>query len=65
MRTGETMVSVDTGDGVVVVRNVPAHVCDQCGEDWLTDESSRQVEEIVAKAKNDKTQVEVVALAHA
>jgi len=59
------MVSVDTGDGVVVVRNVPAHVCDQCGEDWLTDESSRQVEEIVAKAKNDKTQVEVVALAHA
>lgn len=65
MRTGETMVSVDTGDGVVVVRNVPAHVCDQCGEDWLTDESSQQVEDIVANAKNGKTQVEVVALAHA
>jgi YgiT-type zinc finger domain-containing protein len=65
MTAGETMVSVDTGAGVVVVRNVPALVCDQCGEDWISDESSQQVEKIVAKAKKQKTQVEVVALAHA
>jgi len=26
---------VDLGFGVVVVRNVPAKVCSQCGEEWI------------------------------
>jgi len=63
--TGTTMVSVDTGQGVVVVRGVPARICGQCGEDWLTDRSAKQVEKIVERAKREKTQIEVVAMAPA
>ena len=62
-REGKTTVSVDTGVGVVVVRGVPAHVCGQCGEEWLTARSSAEVERIVQRAKRAKTQIEVVALA--
>lgn len=57
------MVSVDTGTGVVVIRDVPAHVCTQCGEDWLTDRSAAEVEKVVQRARREKTQLEVVALA--
>ena len=60
---GLTTVSVDTGAGVVVIRGVPARVCGQCGEEWLTDKSASQVEKIVRRAKKEKTQIEVVALA--
>jgi YgiT-type zinc finger domain-containing protein len=62
-KAGQTMVSVDTGAGIVVIRDVPAHICTQCGEDWLTDHSAAEVEKIVQRAKREKTQLEVVALA--
>ena len=62
-KLGTTTVSVDTGAGVVVVRGVAAHVCTQCGEDWLTDAAATQVEKIVRRARKDKTQIEVIALA--
>ena len=63
VKAGKTTVSVDTGEGVVVIRSVPARVCDQCGEEWLSDRSAEAVEKVVRKAKRDKAQVEVVALA--
>jgi YgiT-type zinc finger domain-containing protein len=62
-KAGRTTVSVDTGDGIVVLRGVPARVCTQCGEDWLPDSSAKKVEKIVQRAKRDKSQIEVVALA--
>lgn len=62
---GTTTVSVDTGQGVVVVRCVPARICSQCGEDWLSDRSAKRVEKIVERAKREKSQIEVVALAQA
>ncbi len=32
---GATTYSVDLGTGVIVVRNVQAHICSQCGEEWI------------------------------
>lgn len=63
VKAGKTMFSTDTGDGVVVVRNAPARVCSQCGEDWLTDKAAARVEEVLTRARREKTQIEVVALA--
>ncbi|MFU8861425.1 MAG: type II toxin-antitoxin system MqsA family antitoxin [Cyclonatronaceae bacterium] len=31
MKQGETTITVDFGSGVVVIRNVPATICSQCG----------------------------------
>lgn len=65
MRTGETTFTAELGYGVVVVRNVPATVCGQCGEDWLTDETAETIEIIVSDARKKHSQVEVVGFATA
>jgi YgiT-type zinc finger domain-containing protein len=34
---GKTTITVDLGDGLVVIRDVPATVCALCGADWIGD----------------------------
>ena len=46
-KEGQTTFTVDLGFGVVVVRNVPARVCSQCGADWIQDPIAAKLEEIV------------------
>ncbi len=59
---GKTIYSVDLGFGVVIVRNVPATVCDQCGEEWIGSETARKLENLVEEARQKRLQVEVMAL---
>lgn len=61
-RPGNTTYSVDLGFGVVVVRNVPASVCSQCGEEWIAADTARELERLVEEARQKRLQVEVVAL---
>ncbi len=58
---GTTTFTVDLGFGVVVVRNVPALVCDQCGADWIADETAERLEKTVNDARQRHRQVEVTA----
>ncbi len=60
--SGTTTYSVDLGFGVVVVRNVPASICDQCGEEWIAADTARDLERLVEEARQKRLQVEVVAL---
>ena len=60
-RPGTTTFTVDLGFGVVVVRNVPALVCSQCGADWIADEIAERLESMVDDARNRHRQVEVTA----
>ena len=59
---GTTTFSADVGSGVVVVRNVRATICAQCGEEWIDNKTARQLESIVAEARVKRLQVEVTAL---
>ncbi len=43
---GTTTVTLERGVTVVVIRHVPAHVCENCGEAYLESEASKQVMEI-------------------
>ena len=60
---GSTTFTADLGESLVVIRNVPAKICEQCGEEWLSDEVFQQIEQIVAKAKQEHRQFEVLSLA--
>ncbi|MGM0643688.1 MAG: type II toxin-antitoxin system MqsA family antitoxin, partial [Thermodesulfobacteriota bacterium] len=60
---GTTTFTVDYKAGVVVVRNVTAFVCDQCGEAWLDDQTAQQLEHIVDKAKKEKNEFQVIQMA--
>jgi YgiT-type zinc finger domain-containing protein len=57
---GTTTFTADLEFGVVVIRNVPATVCNQCGDDWIEPETARTIDEIVEEAKEKQSQVEVV-----
>ncbi|MCX6024616.1 MAG: type II toxin-antitoxin system MqsA family antitoxin [Chloroflexi bacterium] len=59
---GVTTFTAELGFGVVVVRNVPALVCTQCGGDWIADPIAERLEEIVTEARRRQTLVEVVSL---
>lgn len=48
--SGKRTYNVDLGTGVVVVRNVPAEICTQCGEEWIGPEVAKASEQIVEKA---------------
>lgn len=60
---GKTTFTVDLGFGVVVVRDVPATVCTQCGADWIDDAISEKLEKIVDDARQKHNLVEVTTLA--
>ena len=59
---GYTTFSVDSGDGLVVVRHVPAIICNQCGEEWIDNKIAKQLEDIVTEARQKKHQLEVLSL---
>ena len=43
----KTKFIVDLGSCVVIVKNVPAQVCQQCGEASFDNETAKQLEKIV------------------
>lgn len=61
-KEGKTTFTVDLGFGVVVVRDVPATVCSQCGADWINDAIAAKLEEIVNDARQKHHIVEVTSL---
>ncbi|MDQ7064660.1 MAG: type II toxin-antitoxin system MqsA family antitoxin [candidate division KSB1 bacterium] len=59
---GKTTYSVDLGTGVVVVRNVKAKICIQCGETWINHQTAQELEKIVDEAREKRHLVEILAL---
>ncbi len=62
-KAGSTTFTADFEFGLVVIRNVPAQVCSQCGADWIQDDVAARIEAIVEDAKKKRLQVEVTSLA--
>ena len=55
-----TTFTVDLGKNIIVIRNTPATICSQCGEEWLSDNVVEEIEEIVSEAKSRDRLIEVV-----
>jgi len=49
VQDGFSTFTADTGDCVVVIKNVPSRICGQCGETSYNDEVACQLEQIVKK----------------
>ena len=52
----EKKVTVDFrwGDQLVIIEEVPAKVCNECGERYYSSEVSRQMEKIAIEGKNER-----------
>ena len=52
-----TSFTVDYNTGIVIVREVPAKVCSQCGEEWISDDIASKLEEIVSISKKQNQEI--------
>ena len=62
-KPGTTTFTAELGFGVVVIRDVSATVCAQCGADWIADDVAGRIEALVEDARKRRLQVEVTSLA--
>lgn len=54
MKKGKTVLTFQMSDAeIVVVHDVPALVCDQCGEEYVDNDTAKKVEEKVERALAD------------
>lgn len=63
VRKGNTTVTLERGGSLIIVKGVPADICDQCGEYYLseavTEKVMAQAEEAVAR----NAEVEIIRYA--
>ncbi len=60
---GLTMVTLHRGESVIVVKDVPAQICENCGEYYLSDDISGQVMALAEEAVKRNAEVEVLRFA--
>ena len=60
MEKGVTNVPVEFESGILYIKQVPANICGQCGEVFISDDVAEQIEKIVARAKAEKIEIEVI-----
>jgi YgiT-type zinc finger domain-containing protein len=65
MTEGNTTFAVDLEFGVVVVRDVPARVCDLCGDSSFSDSVAEVLEHIVDEARGSRQEVAVTRWSNA
>ncbi len=64
-RPGHTTVTLERDQTVVVFRHVPAEVCANCGEAYVSEETTAQLMEAAEEAVQARVQVDVRELAPA
>lgn len=62
-RPGHTTVTLERGQAVLIFRNVPAQVCTNCGEAYVSEEITAQLLEEAEEAVRARVQVDVRELA--
>ena len=51
---------VDLEKNIIIIKEVPAKVCNKCGEQYFDDETSENIEKIVNKLKKLAIEVTVI-----
>lgn len=60
---GETTVTLNRGQTTLVFKNVPAEICDNCGEYYLSEDVAARVLEQAERAVESGVEVEVIRFA--
>lgn len=51
---------VNLENTIIIIKGVPAKVCNQCGEQYFDDETTENIEKIVNQLKELETEVTIV-----
>ncbi len=49
---GSTSFTVERGEMTLVIKGIPARVCDQCGEAYFDEATTKRIEDIAEKAEH-------------
>ncbi|MBI2894255.1 MAG: type II toxin-antitoxin system MqsA family antitoxin [Deltaproteobacteria bacterium] len=60
---GETTVTLQRRQTTIILKGVPADVCDNCGEFYLSESVARRVFEVADSAVRSGAEVEIVRFA--
>lgn len=63
LRPGRVTVTLERGDTVVLVRDVPAEVCENCGEYYLSESATEWVLASAEDAARKHAEVEILRYA--
>ena len=63
MRPGKVTVTLQRGDTTVIIKGVPAEVCENCGEYYLEEKISEQVLCMAEEAVKKNAEVEILRFA--
>ena len=58
---GEMTFTADLKTGLLVVRDVPARVCTQCGAEWVDHEAATRIDDYAQDMQAKGSQVEIVS----
>ena len=58
---GKTRFTAELGHGVLIVKDVSAKVCSQCGEEWIDHQTAARLQDMVDQARAKGSQVEVMS----
>jgi YgiT-type zinc finger domain-containing protein len=59
-KPGNVIYTVNIGTGIIIVKDVPASVCNQCGEEWINSKIAKELEKIIESARKQKLQLEII-----
>ena len=60
LRDGISTFTVDLGNCIVIIRNVPSQICTQCGETYYSTEVMQQLYYIAQSMQQSMTDIAVV-----
>jgi len=63
MLPGKTTVALERGKTTVEIKDVPADICENCGEYYLTEEMTAKVMEMAEEAVQHNAEIEVLRFA--
>ena len=56
---GEATVSAQRGGCMLVIRGVPAEICDNCGEYYLSEPTAQRVAELAEQAERSGAEIDI------
>jgi YgiT-type zinc finger domain-containing protein len=62
-KSGMVTVTLERGDTIVIIKGVPAQVCENCGEYYLNDEITERVLSMAEEAAKKNVEVEILRFA--
>lgn len=63
MKDGKVTVTLQRGDSIIVIKSVPASVCENCGEYTLSESVTRKIMNSAEKAVANNAEIEVLQYA--